>query len=158
MKARLAATAATILLVTATAQASTFQFPDAQRVQALRVKLQTANVDVTQAMEHATAMKNFDDQRCLGLVHDQAQEVWMVAAGVGDFLSLSILMKDSDDEVRTLVGMQTWVTALANQLRHARKIINGAMSVSARIRQARQLTLLRTSRNRPVWATPPGMA
>ena len=126
---KIAAIAATILLVTATAKASTFQFPDAQRLQALRTKLQTANVDVTQAMEHATAMKNYDDQRCLGLVHDQAQEVGMVAAGVGDFLALSILMKDSEDETRTLIGMQTWVTALSNQLRHSREIINGAMSV-----------------------------
>jgi hypothetical protein len=70
-------------------------------------------------------MKNFDDQRCLGLLHDQVQEVALVAAAVGE----SILMKDSDDEIRTLSGLRTWLAALSNQLPHAREIINGAMSV-----------------------------
>ena len=125
----LVATAATILLVTASAQASTLQFPDAQKVQALGAKLRTATVDVTQAMERASAMKNFDDQRCLGLLHDQVQEVALIAAAVGDFIALSILMKDSDDEIRTLSGLRTWLAALSNQLPHAREIINGAMSV-----------------------------
>jgi hypothetical protein len=130
MKTRLIiAAAATILLVTTSAQASTLQFPDVQKVQALRTKLQTATVDVTQAMEQASAMKNYDDQRCLGLLHDQAQEAALIAAAVGDFMALSMLMKDSDDEVRTLSGLRTWLTALSNQLVHSREIINGAMSV-----------------------------
>jgi hypothetical protein len=128
MNARLAATATAIMLVTVSAQASTLQFADAQRVQALRGKLLTASVDVTQAMEHALDMKNFADHSCLALLHDQAQEVGMVAAGVGDFMALSIMMKDSDDEIRTLSGLRTWLTALSNQLLHAREIINGTMS------------------------------
>jgi hypothetical protein len=126
---KIAAIASTILLVTASAQASTLQFPDVQKVKALRSKLQTSNVDVTQAMERASAMNNYDDQRCLGLLHDQAYETGLIAAGVGELMSLSILMKDSDDEIRTLVGLQEWLTMLSNQLRHSREIINGAMSV-----------------------------
>jgi hypothetical protein len=65
---------------------------------------------------------------CLALLHDQAQEVGMVAAGVGDLMALSIMMKDSEDEVRTLNGLRTWLTALSNQLLHAREIVNGTMS------------------------------
>jgi hypothetical protein len=126
---KIAAIAATILLVTASSQASTLQFPDVQRVQALKTKLQTATVDVTQAMERASAMKNFDDQRCLSFLHDEAQVTAMLAATVVDFAALSILMKDSEDEVRTLSGMQSWVKALSNQLVHSREIINSAMSV-----------------------------
>ena len=58
MNARLAATAgAIILLVVTSAQASTLQLADAQRVQGLRVKLQTASVDVTQAMETRLKLK-----------------------------------------------------------------------------------------------------
>jgi hypothetical protein len=87
---KIAAIAATILLVTASAQASTLQFPDVQKVQALRGKLQTATVDVTQAMEQASAMKNYEDQRCLGLLHDQTQEAALITAAVGDFMALSI--------------------------------------------------------------------
>ena len=52
----------------------------------------------------------------------------MVAAGVGDLMALSIMMKDSEDELRTLSGLRTWLTALSNQLLHSREIINGTMS------------------------------
>jgi hypothetical protein len=127
MSFRLTATAA-IALVTASAHGSTLQVADAQKVQTLRVKLQTATVDVTQAMDHASEIKNFSDHGCLVLLHGQAQEVGMVAAGVGDLMALSILMKDNDDEIRTLSALRTWLTALSNQLPHAREIINGTMS------------------------------
>jgi hypothetical protein len=126
----LAATATAAMLINAAvAQASTFQFPDLQRVEALRAKLHTATVDVSQVMERASAMKNYDDLRCLTILHEEAQFAEMLAAGIGDFMSLSILMKDSEDETRTLSGMQPWVTRLSGQLPHSSEIINATMSV-----------------------------
>jgi hypothetical protein len=113
----------------ASAQASTLQFPEVQRLQALKMKMLTAATDVTQAMERASEMRNYDDQRCLSLVHDQAQEAGLIASAVVDFMSLSMLMKDNEDELRTLSGLRTWLTALSDQLGHSREIINGAMSV-----------------------------
>jgi hypothetical protein len=102
MSARLAAIAVTILLVTSSAQSNTLQLSDAQKMHALRVKLQTASTDVTQAMDHASDLQHFAEHDCLALLHDQAHEVAMVAAGVGDLMALSIMMKDGEDEVRTL--------------------------------------------------------
>jgi hypothetical protein len=125
---RLAATAMAAMLVNVAAtQASTFQFPELQRVEALRAKLQTATLDVTQAMGHASAMN--DDFRCLDMLHGEAQFTEMLAAIVVDFMALSILMKYSEDETRTLSAMQPWVTRLSGQLPHSRETINGTMSL-----------------------------
>jgi hypothetical protein len=121
--------AMTIALFVAPVQANTLQLADAQRIQSLRIKLLTATTDVSQAMEHAADLKNYSDHRCLGLLHDQAQSLGLTVAAVADLIALDGLMKDSEDELRVLHALRTWLAVLTNELPQARQIINGAMSL-----------------------------
>jgi hypothetical protein len=86
-------------------------------------------VDVTQTIEQAREMKLYAIFDCLALIHDQVQGVADTTAAVGDLIALSILMKDSDDELLVLLTLRTWLTVLRAELPHARQIINGEMAL-----------------------------
>ena len=61
------------------------------------------------------------------MIHEQAQSIGYTAAGAGDLIALSAVMKDASDEILVLRGLRTWLTALARELPHSRQIINSAM-------------------------------
>jgi len=109
------------------AQASTFQASDGQKLQALRKRLYTVTVDVTHAVNQSVEIGNYSVVNCLSLIHDQGQNVSTIAAGVSDLMVLSLLMKDSDDELQVLRALQTWLAVLTGSLPKARDIINRAM-------------------------------
>ena len=118
-----------LALFATSAQASVLQLSDATTIHSLRKKLNTITVDVTQAMEGAMQTGNYNLFSCLSLIHDQGESVAMTAAGVGDLIALSLLMRDQFDEAKTLRALRTWLAVLSNDLPHARQIINGAMSL-----------------------------
>jgi hypothetical protein len=115
-------------LLVADVGASTLQVSDAQRVHALRVKLHATTADITQAMEQAKANKHYGAIDCLHFIHSYANSIELILAGVDDLTVLSLLMKDSADEIYVLKALRTSLTVLTNYFINAPKMINESMA------------------------------
>ena len=112
--------------------ANPLETTDVQKLRSLRVSLHTTTIDITQAMEQLSEANSYSDFRCLNFIHNQAHEIEMTAAGVSDLIALSILMKDSSDELYVLRSLKTWLKLLTNDLLHSRQMINGMMALCPR--------------------------
>jgi hypothetical protein len=117
-----------VLLYTISAQAATLQMSDVERLRALRKKLITAQVDISDTIENAGQLKNYVVGDCLFMVHKQANDLSSTAATVSDLIALSLLMKDSGDEFQVLRTLRAYLSVMSDELPHARKQINAWMT------------------------------
>jgi hypothetical protein len=117
-----------LLLYAISAQAAMLQISDVERLRALKTKLVTAQVDISDAIENAGQLKNHVVADCLFMVHMQADDVSSTAATVSTLVALSLLMKDSGDEFQVLRALRPYLSAMSDQLPHARKQINAWMT------------------------------
>lgn len=117
-----------VLLCATSVQAAMLQISDVERWRAVREKLITAQVDITDAMVNAGELKNHVAAECLFMIHNQADSVSFAAEAVGTLTALSIMMKDSGDELQVLRALRIHLTAMSERLPHARKQINAWMT------------------------------
>jgi hypothetical protein len=119
---------ASFLLCAQSTQAAILQKSDIEKLYILRKKLATAQIDVTQTMENAGALKNYVVFDCLSMIHNQVTSLGRTAAAVSILASLSVVMSDSGDEFQVLRALHTYLSVMSDELSHARQIINAWMT------------------------------
>ena len=124
MSVRLIMGGLAFVLLPVNVEASTIRMSDAQSVHALRIQLRATTADIAEAMEQARATNNVE---CLNFIHNFGSSMESILAGVDDLTALSLLMKDSADEINVLKELLTWLVMLTDYFTSARQMINGFM-------------------------------
>jgi hypothetical protein len=127
MSVRLIMAGIAFVLLSVHVEASTLSMSDAQSVRALRVQIRTMTADITEAMEQARVTNNYHVVECLNYMHNYGSSMESILAGIDDLTTLSLLMKDSTDEINVLKELLTWLVMLTDYFTSAQQMINGFM-------------------------------